>query len=162
MTAVSTQMEVRNDSLPLAKFESKVCVNWCYTNRPLYNLIPKVELVFRTLISEKSISLYGTQIVAGIVIVLSRETLGLYNFVSGSPDDDVNLGVVCQIIFSYGQSREKVFCLKDQCPSRSKHHEILCFTPGKTSVVAEQMAKEVNNEYDQCSWYTFLIEQPKA
>jgi hypothetical protein len=160
--AVSTKTEARNDSLPMAKVESKERVGLCYINRPFYDLILKIESVFHTLLSEKNIALYGIQIVADIVVALSKENLGFGDFFSESHDDDVKLEVIRRIIFSYGRTRGKDFVRKMNAQVGAKHHETLRSALGTTAAIAEQKAKEGNNKYDECPRYKFLVKQRKS
>ena len=62
MNAVSTKTEARKNSLPMANVKSKEHVKLCYMNYPFSDLILKVESFYHTLLSKKSIALYGIQI----------------------------------------------------------------------------------------------------
>ena len=122
----------------------------CYINRPIYKIILKIESVFHILLSKKNISLYGIQIVADIVVVLSKENLGFDDFVSESHDDDVKLEIICQNIFSYGQTGGKYFAQKMNAQVEAKHNETLQSPLGSTVTIADQKVTEGNNTNDKC------------
>ena len=68
--ALTLKEEARNDCLLLAKAKAKEIVNLCYVNEPFFNLVPKIESIFHTLLSEDSIPAYEIRIVADIAMAL--------------------------------------------------------------------------------------------
>ena len=162
MSAVSTKVEARNVSLPLAKVELQERVNLYYVKQLFYNLILKVESVFHTLLSKNNVASYGGQVIADIVLVLSKENFGFEEFFSPSHDDEVKSEVTRQILFSYGRIRGINCVWKINGKVGSTHHETLRSALGTASAIAERNEKEGKDEtYEQSPRYKFLIRQPK-
>ena len=108
-----------------------------YINKPFFNFVNKIESVFHTLLSEGNIALYGSAIVADITQALSREDLGVDDFLSELHDSDAISEVVRRIIWSYGRLRGKDFVRKCNAKVGVKHHETLRSQSGRVYVAAQ-------------------------
>ena len=164
---VTTKEDAKTQSLPMGKVEAKEMVNLRYINEPFFKFVNKIESVFHTLLSEGNIALYGSAIVADITQALSKEDLGVDEFLTEPHDSDAVSEVVRRIIWSYGRLRGKDFVRKCNAKVGVKHHETLRSTLGTASAIASAKAKkgggsdDAETEEEKAPRWKFLIKQKK-
>ena len=164
---VTTKEDAKTQSLPMGKVEAKEMVNLRYINEPFFKFVNKIESVFHTLLSEGNIALYGSAIVADITQALSKEDLGVDEFLTEPHDSDAVSEVVRRIIWSYGRLRGKDFVRKCNAKVGVKHHETLRSTLGTASAIASAKAKkgggsdDAETEEEKDPRWKFLIKQKK-